>query len=437
MTPENGYRLQIGQILRYPRAAEDPGEYANKLLNFKHIARFPNVGALQLERGINAPKIIKGCDGIKRRPAVLIASSPHKKGSSETPWQDFFDPDNGHIRYYGDNKNPGTDPANSRGNKVLLQSFQLAHSHDKVMRAQTPPMLFFRRVTFEGKSKGFPQFLGFGVIRSAELVTQWDNKAERSFTNYAFDFTVLNMQAEHELFDWNWIQARRNKKLSLDEADQMGPSSWRKWIASGANSLDGLRRRVSKLSIELPSNQRPTLGTEQHDVLQQIYSYYSTRNHKFEVLAEIIAERVIGHDLGIYQKGWITARGGDGGTDFVASIKLGSEFSSAKLIVLGQAKCETPTKATGGNHIARIVARLKRGWVGVYVTTSFFSENVQQEVIEDRYPIVLIHGKRVAKEVLEIVHESDSFESVEEFLDAVTSTYESRIRQRQPEEIMY
>jgi hypothetical protein len=345
--------------------------------------------------------------------------------------------DNGHIRYYGDNKKPGSDPASAPGNKALLHAFQLAHSHEKELRAQTPPMLFFRRVTHKGKSKGFPQFLGFGVIRSAELVTQWDNKAECSFTNYAFDFTVLNMQAEHEVFDWDWIQSRRDTSLTLEESNQRGPTSWRKWIVSGANSLDTLRRRVSKLTIESPQNQRPTEGTELFDVLQAIYSYYAGKKHKFEALAEVISERVVGNDLGIYRKGWVTAAGGDGGADFVASIELGSEFSSAKLIVLGQAKCESLTTATGGNHIARTVARLKRGWLGVYVTTSYFSAPVQQEVIEDRYPIVLIHGKRVAQEVSEIVHESDAYDTVEQFLDEVTSNYESRIRQRQPEEILY
>ena len=437
MTTKESYELQIGQVLRYPRAAEDPEEYVGGLLNFRRLAQYPDAAAFQLERGINTPATVLGPDGIARRPAILIASSPHKKGTSGTPWQDFFDPDNGHIRYYGDNKDPGKDPANAPGNKALMHAFQLAHSHEKEFRAQTPPMLFFRRVSHEGKTKGFPEFLGFGVIRSAELVTQWDNKNERSFTNYAFDFTVLSMQREHEIFEWNWIRCRRDTSLTLEESNRRGPSSWQKWIAGGANSLEALRRRVSKLSIESAENQKPMPGTTQYDVLQQIYSYYSNKKHKFEALAEVVAERVIGRDLGIYRKGWLTAAGSDGGADFIASIELGSEFSSAKLIVLGQAKCESLTTATGGNHIARTVARLKRGWLGVYVTTSYFSAPVQQEVIEDRYPIVLIHGKRVAKEVAQIVHESDSYDTVGQFLDEVTSAYESRIRQRQPEEILY
>jgi len=40
---------------------------------------------------------------------------------------------------------------------------------------------------------------------------------------------------------------------------------------------------------------------------------------------------------------------------------IGTGFGSAKLIVLGQAKCESLSSPTGGNHIARTVAKLKRG----------------------------------------------------------------------------
>ena len=50
--------------------------------------------------------------------------------------------------------------------------------------------------------------------------------------------------------------------------------------------------------------------------------------------------------------------------DFVGRLDVGSGHSTAKLVVLGQAKCEKLQSATGGNHIARTVARLRRGWIG-------------------------------------------------------------------------
>lgn len=195
-------------------------------------------------------------------------------------------------------------------------------------------MLFFKRVTHKGKSKGFPGFQGFGVIRSVDLVTQWDNKKHRSFTNYAFDFTVFNLEAEHEEFDWSWVHSRRDPARSLVATNKLAPDSWQRWIRKGANYLDRARRRVSRLSVENSNEQKPAVGSEAEKVLLQIYDYYSDRKHQFEALAEVIAEKVIGAEQGNYEKGWITSAGGDGGADFVAAVRLGSEFSAAKIIVL-------------------------------------------------------------------------------------------------------
>lgn len=95
--------------------------------------------------------------------------------------------------------------------------------------------------------------------------------------------------------------------------------------------------------------------------------------------------------------GWITKKSGDGGIDYILRIDIGKEkLSSVNIIVLGQAKCTDPSKATNGTDIARTVARMKRGWIGAYVTTSYFSESVQKEVKEDSYPIMMINGAKVA-----------------------------------------
>ncbi|MEL7185109.1 MAG: restriction endonuclease [Pseudomonadota bacterium] len=400
-------------------------------MNFRWLGAYEGAGGFQMERGINVPAAVKCVDGSNRRPAIIISSSPYKKGSSETPWQDFFDTDNGHIRYYGDNKDPGNDPAQALGNKALLKAFQSAHSFDPQVRATTPPLLFFKR-----KRKGYAVFQGFGVIQSVHLLTQWDNVKQRTFTNYAFDFTVFNLESEHEEFDWTWIRERRNPEVELSKTNMLAPKSWQKWLKDGSNHLNRARRRVSKLAIEKREAQKPIPGSEAETVLRQIYEHYGGRKHRFEALAELVTEKVIGAKYGGYNRGWITAAGGDGGADFVASVSLGSEFSTAKIVVLGQAKCVALDSPTHGNHIARTVARLKRGWIGAFVTTSYFSDSVQQEVIEDKYPIVLINGKRLAEEVAKIVHEDDRYESVLSLLDDLSEQYEGRIQHRQPEEIL-
>ncbi len=429
-------KIQIGTILRYKKPACDKNIYEDGCLNFHFLTKASDAKNLQLEKGINPSARLKTSSAEMIRPAILISSSPNKKGSKETPWEDVYDVDNGHIRYFGDNKEPGKDPATAPGNKALLEAFRLAHSHSVDERLLTPPILFFKRAVINGVAKGFPQFHGLGIINSVELVTQWDNKLARTFTNYAFDFTVLCIAKEHEEFEWDWINSRRKKEFSLTQTNALAPSSWRQWLVEGSNSLNKLRRRVSKLSLEKSVNQKPNPGTELDITLNEIYQYYANKKHRFEALAEAIAARVIDRDLGIYQKGWVTQGSGDGGADFIGKVTLGSGFSKVELVVLGQAKCEALNTPTGGNHIARTVARLKRGWLGVYVTTSYFSDAVQREVIEDKYPIILIHGLRVAEEVSKMVHDSEIYSTVAELLTAMDSIYPSRLKQRQAEEIL-
>ena len=78
-----------------------------------------------LDSGVNRTNKVASTSG-SRRPAILISSSPHKIGTKETPWQDFFDPDNGHIRYYGDNKALGKDPA-----RAVVMSYQGVAEYDR------------------------------------------------------------------------------------------------------------------------------------------------------------------------------------------------------------------------------------------------------------------------------------------------------------------
>ena len=55
--------------------------------------------------------------------------------------------------------------------------------------------------------------------------------------------------------------------------------------------------------------------------------------------------------------------------------------------------------------------------------------------IEDAYPLVPIHGLRVATEVLIAVNEG-GFKSVEDYLASVDATYDGLVRTRVPEEIL-
>ena len=431
--------MRIGDIFRYPQKKDKEKKEIDGYPNFSFYTAFPDkkFPLVMLESGINPIGKIKD-KSISRTPAILTSSSPHKTGSSDTPWQDFYNVSKGHIRYFGDNKSLDK-PEEKSGNKALLSQLKIHNSSDPDIRKNACPIIFFKRVPVKNKLKGYVEFNGFGVITNAERIVQHNRKTGKDFVNYSFDFAVLDMSKENEEFNWEWINFRRDKDKSIEETLTKAPSAWKDWIKNGNNNLEKIRRNVSKLQILSTLEQKPESGSKELKILEEIYNFYSKTDaykKRFENLASKVAEHLIKKSTPSYKAGWITRGSGDNGIDFTGRMDIGSGFGSAKVIVLGQAKCEKTDKPTGGIHIARTVAKLRRGWLGVYVTTSYFSEKVQVEIIEDKYPILLINGKILSQEVKEIFHEQ-GYKNVKEYLKDIDLEYEGAIKYRDPEEILF
>ena len=109
--------------------------------NLFYVTAMPGAAMPLLEKGINPIGKAGQNDGSK--PAILISSSPHKTGSHETPWQDVFNPDFGHVRYFGDNKKAGSDPAQAPGNRLLLEQFRIQNSPEEKVRSRATPLFSF------------------------------------------------------------------------------------------------------------------------------------------------------------------------------------------------------------------------------------------------------------------------------------------------------
>jgi hypothetical protein len=323
------------------------------------------------------------------------------------------------------------------GNKVL-ENERIRHTAATTefeLRLGAAPFVFF-----DGTEPGRVRFQGFGVIERAELVTQWDPGSERSFSNLMYDFAVLTLKNEGEQFDWGWIVARATSTVSDTECLGLAPESWRVWVAGGNETLKLVRRRVVVPPVVKAAAQSPVNGGREARTLQQIYDFFTSRNkHAFEALAERVAEDILSQNGGRYRLGWITQPSGDRGADFYGRLDVGVGFSTARVIVLGQAKCVPPGLATGGVAIARTAARLRRGWIGIFVTTGRLSEQAQEEIAEDEYPLILVNGRGVA----ESVHRMMTAEgkritdaSVKKYLDDVILDYPGRIHHRLPSELL-
>ena len=429
--------LRLHATYRYPRPATQIAEGEGALENFFEVTRWPDwpglkgAGRAQLEAGFNAILPIRAVDG-ERRPAILIGTNPLKAGSDWTPWHDEIDPRNGFVRYYGDNK-PGlrSPPEATTGNKAALREFDLYGSNRKIDRLRAAPLLFFENVAQESRVKGFRRFRGVGLIDRVERVIQVDRR-EMPFVNYRFDCTLLTMKSENNALAWEWIAMRRDPNRSLEETLLGAPVSWRRWVEHGNQALDSVRQQLLTYRILSEVEQKPNPGSREADALDEVFLFYAgARKHRFEALAERIAQWALGAN-GAYRMGWVTKASADRGIDFVGRLDLGTNVGPLRVVVAGQAKCQIGGSSPA--ELSRLAAKLSRGWVGVFITTGYFSQQAQMELQDDGYPILLIDGRRVGELVARECIQGGI--SPRELLEQVDATYEERINVRNAAEIL-
>ncbi|MFF2212238.1 restriction endonuclease [Streptomyces antibioticus] len=430
-----GETLRVGQVLRYASAKDPTEPVLDGYTNFHYVTDAPGHKRALLESGINGMAKVSA-SGRQRRPAILIRSSPWKAGSEQTPWYDVFDMDNGHVRYFGDHKVGLTKPpGTTSGNAALLDAFADHQAPTPEERAGAAPLLLFRAVSRNGRVKGFVEFCGLGVIERAERIVQWAGHEHTTFTNYVYDIALIDLAAENDRIDWDWITARRSPAVSDQEALAKAPRAWREWVKRGHSALPRVRRRVARARVTKVRDQRPAPGSQRDDDLRFVYEQFDDRKHEFEAVASAVAAHVLkgsGHN---YREGWITRRSGDGGTDFVGRIDLGAGLAGTSLVVLGQAKCIRPDSLVSAEQIARVVARLRRGWIGIYVTTGAFSEPAQLEMVEDQYPIILVNGLDLARELRSMARD-DHGNDLAACLNHILYAQGVPITSRRPEEIL-
>lgn len=250
--------LAVGQIFRTAGDYDPAPAFVDGLPNFWHHTLSADGTRAVMMAGINPLRGVEAVDG-QRTPAILIRSTPHKAGTSGTPWQDHFDTDNGHIRYFGDNKvdDDGEraafdDPAKAPGNAALLIALPHHQAHTREDRERAIPVLFFRT-----PASGRVVFEGFGIVESAAIVAQRDQRSGRTFSNFVYDFLALDLSAEGERFPWSWIEARRDPTQSGSASSKEAPDSWKEFVREGLGAAPRIRRRVSRMLSSPTEDQSP------------------------------------------------------------------------------------------------------------------------------------------------------------------------------------
>ncbi|MDQ1248376.1 MAG: hypothetical protein QG597_2748 [Actinomycetota bacterium] len=432
--------MNMGETLRYAQGADTAIPALDGYPNYHYLTSPHGSGfaKLMLESGINRAKEIEAIDG-SRRPVIAIRSSPWKAGHESNPWHDEFDMDHGHVRYFGDHK-PGTlgIPGVTVGNRALMEAWPLHSGTSRAERVLAPPLLLFRAVpqVVDGTTrfKGYVEFCGVAVIERLEHVVQRDAESGESFPNIVLDLAVVTAD-DGDHIDMRWIDDRRNAEVTAEEALRYSPQSWQRWVQEGRSAIPLIRRRVLSSKVKSKAEQMPEPNTPGEQALHEVYRFFDGRKHSFELLAARVAGEVLRGSGATYHAGWLTRAGGDGGVDFVGRLDVGSLGSNTPLVVLGQAKCVIPGSSISPDQVARVVARLRRGWLGVFVTTGVFSRQAQIEVIDDQYPVVLVSGRALAEEVLRMAAASFNGD-LRVMLEALVGEYPESVTQRRPEEIL-
>lgn len=416
-------KSRIGDIFRVPGSVVD-GD--TRFPDLTVVSQGEHAKGVNHFQGMFFFRMVADPSGVKRRPAFVFQSNNLRPVSESNPWLDVIEPDAGYALYHGDNKTPGRNALEGRGNSAF--NAVVDQYSDPTKRQLAPPILVFEHAAVDGKKKGYRRFAGFGIPTDVRLQTQATRGGR--FTNLAIELALLGLESEGDWFDWRWISDRRDPSMSAAQSNQRAPKSWRIWAAEGDAAIDNIRRDVVRESI-FRTSERREISEDLDGLLNSVYQFYKSEPHGLEGLASFVTQRVVGRGC---RRGWVTPRSGDGGIDFVSRLDVGSGMASTSAVILGQAKNREPGKTVPGRDLARVVARLRRGWIGAFVTTGLFTNVAQRELIDDEYPMLLVDGIRVAEEVQkELTSEGIT---LEQLLKRERAWYDSHVSRLRPERIL-
>lgn len=297
--------------------------------------------------------------------AIILVTDERSAGSTSNPWNDAVDIPRGRIVYWGDAKfDERRFVDDFRGNRALRDAY------NQVLDGRTdltPPILHFSK-----RETGRLRFNGLCVLDRLELT--WFEDAGRPVRNYRAHLTIL----DQELVEVDWLHSRVNA-TERSALYGVGPAAWRRYQDGHTDRLRVWAPRIRSLSDQLPA-----AGSADARLLARLLELAPT---EFEVAVVSLFRKLetVHHEV------TRTRPTADGGFDFAGSFTLPRPVGY-EVPFRGEVKRYARTTAVGPKDVSRLVARLGRGEYGLFVTTSYFTKQAQEEVLEDRYPARLFTG---------------------------------------------
>lgn len=299
-------------------------------------------------------------------PAYVVLVTTHISADYANPWDDIIDDRAGIIRYWGDAK------FSERGKKydAFTGNRCLKAIYDELLvgdRNLLPPILHFTR-----RSTGKVVFNGLCALESVELT--WFEDKGRPIRNYRYNLSIL----DEELITAHWLKCRVTA-TSPQTLMQGAPRAWIDYVRGRTR-----RRQVWRAHVRSTESQYPKPNSEDDQVLQQL-AKLSPKQFEAVIVALFREMKTVEHSITATR--YVNDRGFDFYGTFTMPLPVGYEIP-----LRGEVKRYGKGKSVGVGDVSRLVARLKRGEYGIFVTTSHYTLQAQAEVLEDAYPIRLFSG---------------------------------------------
>ena len=322
----------------------------------------------------------------------------------ELEWPDQINLETGIFTYYGDNRVPGAaiDSTPVGGNKLLQVTYENLHSNSRDL---INPFICFEVV--KTKEGSYMKFLGIaapggqGISSVDDLVAVWKIKDKKRFQNYRAIFTILNEGEISKLWLEDLVDGVKPHE------SKYAPTSWSYWVKTGIYNAMECK---SEINPRTKSDQLPTSADEIR-ILEYLFNNLSDREFEYAA-AEIV--RLLDP---AFKDLLVTPASKDGGRDVIGKYYLGHAGHQIRLSAYVEAKKWKASSSIGVKPMMRLISRLKHRDIGVFITTSFFDQQIQKELIEDGHPVMLISGGDISRIIMKSELSSPSV--LQAWVDAV------------------
>jgi len=330
-------------------------------------------------------------------PAYLVLVTHETSAVGDlNPWDDIVNLSHAEIIYWGDSKaHPTKRLDDFTGNAVLRRICDYLLDGE---RAAIPPILHFSKPV-----AGVVKFNGLCVLDRLDLA--WFYDADQPVRNYRAHLRILDCNKVS--LAWLHHRARVATLAFLDDHPDC-PSVWQRYKSGETLAIDIWRPDIREKSSQLPRE-----GSDDDRLLQQLVNL---QPFDFERVVVAIFREI--RDVTHHIEG--TRKTGDGGFDFFGRFILQHPLDYA-IHFRGEVKRYSRTTAVTPKDVSRLVARLSRQEYGLFVTTSYFTEQAQREVLCDSYPVHLIPGAELVK-MLRFLHLAEGASIRRGWLESVLAT---------------